>query len=98
MLHTRLVNVQKSAAVLQSATGIAPTLEDPALRQRLQAARQLRVRQQARGEKKWNVAMSGLAEQLDASVPDEEDAIELRFDYAQLCRSAGLWEQALRLR
>ena len=94
-LHTRLDDLERSAAVVHVATGKAPRLDDPARRTRLQNARRLRVRQQARGEGKWNVAMCGMAEQVEQA--DEEDKLELRFDMAKLCHSAGQWEQALEI-
>ena len=93
-LHTRIEDVEKSAAVVREATGEAPHLDDPALRQRLTAARQLRVRRQAKGESKWNLAMAGMAEQL-ASSTDPDVKLQLQFEHAQLSRSAGQWEQAL---
>jgi hypothetical protein len=94
-LHTRLDDVEKSAAVVREATGISPVLDDPGLRQRLTAARQLRVRKQAKGETKWNLAMAGMAEQL-VSTADPDDRLQLQFEHAILSRSAGAWEQALR--
>ena len=94
-LHTRLDDVEKSAAVVREATGQAPSLDDPGLRQRLTAARQLRVRKQAKGETKWNLAMAGMAEQL-VSTADPDDRLQLQFEHAILSRSAGAWEQALR--
>ena len=94
-LHTRLDDVEKSAEVVREATGQAPSLDDPGLRQRLTAARQLRVRRQAKGETKWNLAMAGMAEQL-ASTVDPDDKLQLQYEHAILSRSAGAWEQALR--
>ena len=68
---------------------------DEALRSRLGAARRMRVRQTARGEGKWNVAMAGLAEQVAAA--DADDRLELQYELAQLCISAGQCERALEL-
>ena len=94
-LHTRLDDVEKSAEVVREVTGQAPNLDEPGLRQRLTAARQLRVRRQAKGETKWNLAMAGMAEQI-ASTVDPDDRLELQYELAILSRSAGAWEQALR--
>ena len=94
-LHTRLDDVEKSAEVVREVTGQAPNLDEPGLRQRLTAARQPRVRRQAKGETKWNLAMAGMAEQI-ASTVDPDDRLELQYEHAILSRSAGAWEQALR--
>ena len=94
-LHTHIDDVEKSAAVVLQATGQAPSLDDPGLRQRLTAARRMRVRKRAREENKWNLALAGMAEQV-ASTADPEDKVDLQYEYAQVCRSAGQWEQALR--
>eukprot|EP00966_Prymnesium_polylepis_P326418 7382335-Prymnesium_polylepis.1 len=93
-LRTRLDDVEKCSAVVRAATGRTPSLDDPALRQRLTAARRLRVRQQALGEGKWNVAMAGMAEQI-AAAASGDDRLELQFELAKLCVSAAQWEQAL---
>ena len=93
-LHTRLDDVEASVAVVKEATGIAPSLEDPALRQRLTAARKLRVRRSAKEELKWNGALDGLAEQI-ASTTDPNDKLNLQFEHVQLSHSAGQYEQAL---
>ena len=94
-LFTRVTSVEKSADIIAEATGRAPDLDDEALRSRLGAARRMRVRQTARGEGKWNVAMAGLAEQVAAA--DADDRLELQYELAQLCISAGQCERALEL-
>ena len=95
-IHTRIDDVHRSAAVVQAATGVTPNLDDPALVQRLQSARMMRTRQKAREQRKWNTAMRGMTEQIEASM-DEQEAMELRFDLAKLCSSAAQLEQALQL-
>lgn len=95
VLHTRLDTVEKSAVTVAKATGRMPKIDDPALRQRLAAARAMRVRQQAREEKKWNAALHGLAEQV-ANTANMENRMELKFELAQLLQSAGQWELALK--
>ena len=60
-LQTKIDTVEKSAALVEKACGVKPNLDDPALRQRLTAARRMRMRQQAREEKKWNIALKGMA-------------------------------------
>ena len=95
-LHTRLEDVKKSAVMVHKATGQKPALDDPAVQQRLTKARQLRVRQQARDDSKWNVAMAGMAEQI-ACITDEEEKFDMQWEHAQLCTSAGQCEQALSL-
>ena len=94
VLHTRLDSVEKSAAVAGKATGRVPQLADPARQQRLAPARRLRARQQAWREKKWNAALSGMADEVAASSCEEERII-LQFERAQLYHSAGQWELAL---
>ncbi|KAK3245078.1 hypothetical protein CYMTET_36734 [Cymbomonas tetramitiformis] len=93
-LHTRLDTVEKSAEVVREATGHTPSLQDPVLLDRLAAARSMRIRQVARGEQKWNKAMAGMAQRI-ANTSDEDDRAELQFDLAELCVSAGQYEEAL---
>ena len=49
-VHDASTQVEKTAALVAAATGATPNLDDPALRQRLKEARQVRARQQARDE------------------------------------------------
>eukprot|EP00315_Gephyrocapsa_oceanica_P048955 CAMPEP_0185534170 /NCGR_PEP_ID=MMETSP1366-20130426/108813_1 /TAXON_ID=38817 /ORGANISM="Gephyrocapsa oceanica, Strain RCC1303" /LENGTH=703 /DNA_ID=CAMNT_0028145895 /DNA_START=48 /DNA_END=2156 /DNA_ORIENTATION=+ len=94
VLQSRLDKVEKTAALVAAATGATPNLDDPALRQRLKEARQVRARQQAREEKRWNAAMQGLAEQVAASA-DESKRLDLLLELAELEEAAGQWEAAL---
>ena len=50
---------------------------------RLQRARRLRVRMEAREESKWNLALAGLAEDA-AQACDEDDRAELVQEHAEL--------------
>ena len=54
------------------------------------------MRQQAREEGKWNLALAGLAEQVSETA-DANGKLQLKFQLAQLCCSAGQGEQALDL-
>jgi ferredoxin-NADP reductase len=93
LVCTRISDVEKSAAVIQQATGSMPSLEDPELVRRLGDARTMRVRNQARAEAKWNVALAGFSEHVMSKSGTER--LELQFELSQLMASAGLWEEAL---
>lgn len=95
-LHTRLVTVDKSVAVVEAATGKAPNIEDPAMWERLGAARRMRMRRLAKEEKRWNAAMSGMNEQI-AKTTDLDDRMELETELCELLVSAGRWELAAEL-
>lgn len=92
-LKARVCTLEKSAAVVQQATGKAPDLEDPERRQRLTNARQLRIRDEARKSNKWNTALNGFAETVAGSSGDQR--LQLQFEYCRLLLSAGLLELAL---
>ena len=94
-LQTKIDTVEKSAALVEKACGVKPNLDDPALRQRLTAARRMRMRQQAREEKKWNAALDNMAQEVANA--DDDDKLEMQFEFAQLLSSAGQLEQALDL-
>ena len=57
--------MEKSAECVEKSTGVLPSLDDPDLRARLQDARKMRVRQQAKETSKWNAALDGMAEQVE---------------------------------
>ncbi|CAE7223562.1 unnamed protein product [Symbiodinium pilosum] len=61
--------------------------------QRLANARQLRIRQQAREENKWNVALSGMGEQVVKASGNQR--LRLQMEHADLLYNAGFWEEAL---
>ena len=100
-LHARLDSVEKSAAAVAAVTGVAPDLSDPALVERLGAARRMRARTHARKEQKWNAALNGLAAEvaaLAAKAGGSADAhAELQYEQAQLELAAGRWEAAAAL-
>eukprot|EP00947_MAST-08B_sp_MAST-8B-sp1_P005406 g5406.t1 len=83
-----------SAEVVQRATGRSPNLDDAAMVARLQRARRLRVRTEAREQSKWNLALAGLREDLEQAQSSEERA-ELAQEYAELLAAAGFGERAL---
>jgi len=93
LVCTRITDVEKSAAVIQQATGSRPSLEEPGLVQRLGDARAMRVRNQARAEAKWNAALAGFSEHVMSK--SGNDRLEMQFELSQLLASAGLWEDAL---
>ena len=80
--------------VVEHACGRAPNLEDAELVARLQRARRVRVRMQARAEFKWNLAMDGLAEEAESAKGDGERA-ELIQELAELLTAAGFGDDAL---
>ena len=93
-VFARLCTISSTADIIEQACGLAPSLDDAELVGRLQRARQLRVRVQAREESKWNLALSGLAE----ACAQEEDADEragLVQEHAELLLAAGFAEMAL---
>eukprot|EP00928_Gymnodinium_smaydae_P079311 TRINITY_DN63273_c0_g1_i1.p1 TRINITY_DN63273_c0_g1~~TRINITY_DN63273_c0_g1_i1.p1 ORF type:complete len:539 (+),score=58.99 TRINITY_DN63273_c0_g1_i1:66-1619(+) len=90
-IHTRVISIEKSAAVVQWAIGQMPNLEDPALKQRLEEARSARIRVQARESSKWNRALGTFAKEAQAQAM----SLDGRAEYAELLDSAGLWQQAL---
>ena len=53
------------------------------------------MRQQAREEKKWNAALDNMAQEVANA--DDDDRLEMQFEFAQLLSSAGQLEQALDL-
>lgn len=92
-MFTKIHDLEKSSAVVKEATGIMPSLDDPSVVQRLTDVRQMRIRQQARDESKWNTALSGFAEKMSNKSGNE--LLQLKFEYCELLQSACCWEQAL---
>jgi ferredoxin-NADP reductase len=92
-VFTRLHDVDKSSAVVKQATGVAPVLSDPAVVQRLTDARQMRIRQQARDESKWNIGLFGFGDTVLNKSGNQR--LQLQFEYAGLLESATCWEKAL---
>jgi len=92
-MFTRVHDVEKSSSVVHEATGIMPSLDDASLVQRLTDSRQLRIRQQARNESKWNAAMSCFAKHM--SEKSGSQRLQLQLEFSELLQAAGLWEEAL---
>lgn len=90
----RIRDLNKSAEVVQQATGIAPDMEDPERKQRLTDARQLRIRDEARKSGKWNTGLKGFAEQIERSKGNQR--LQLQFEHARLLASAGQLDLALK--
>jgi ferredoxin-NADP reductase len=89
-----LCDLSGSAALVARASGRAPSLEDPAMVARLERARQLRMRMQAREESKWNLALSGMGEAVQ-NARSAEEREELMQEHAELLASAGYHSKAL---
>lgn len=97
-LFARIRDLSCSAQVVQHACGRAPDLEDDELVAKLQRARRVRVRMQAKEECKWNLALSGFAEEVEqASAGSAEGQEELMQEQAELLAAAGFAHEALQL-
>ena len=93
-IFARLCSLSATAGLVEKASGHAPNLDDAAMVGRLQRARRLRVRMEAREESKWNLALSGFADDV-AHTEDEEDRAELVQEHAELLAAAGFVDKAL---
>ena len=93
-IFAKLCDLSSTAHVVELASGKAPSLEDAEMVKRLERARRLRARMEAREESKWNLALSGLAEDVERA-ESEEDRAELTQEYAELLAAAGFGEKAL---
>ena len=93
-IFAKLCTLSATADVVEKASGRAPNLDDAAMVQRLDRARRLRIRMEAREESKWNLALAGLAEDA-AQAEDEDDRAELVQEQAELLASAGFADRAL---
>ncbi len=60
-LVAKVTSLSASADVVERATGVRPSLDDPTLRERLGNARQARLAEAARAEARWNTALRALA-------------------------------------
>ena len=87
-IFAKLCSLSASAEVVERASGRAPNLEDAEMVARLQRARRVRIRTEAREESKWNLALAGLAEDV-AHAEDEESRMKLVHEQAELLASAG---------
>lgn len=95
-LFAQVCDLAKSAAVVERAAREAPSLEDPQMLARLSRARRIRVRNQAREESKWNLALAGFDEDM-ASAKSQEDREELIQEHAELLAAAGFPDRAIAL-
>ena len=93
-IFAKLCTLSATAELVERATGRAPNLGDAGMVARLERARRLRVRMEAREESKWNLALAGLAEDVEQA-EDEEDKAELVQEHAELLAAAGLVDRAL---
>lgn len=82
-MFARLCTLSATAEVVERASGRAPNLGDAEMVARLQRARRLRVRMEAREESKWNLALAGLAEDVE-NTEDDDDRAELVQEHAEL--------------
>ena len=92
-LITRIVDSAKCQTVIQHATGMSASEIDYAMGERLEIVRQQQVRNVARKEGKWNIAMSGIHAQIASS--EGKTRVELQLELARLFQSAGYLEEAL---
>ena len=83
--HTRIRSMEASAAVVVSATGKQPPLDDPEISERLSGVRSQRVREHACSVYRWNTALHALAEQITkgASKAGQELVNHLRVLYSK---------------
>ena len=93
-IFAKICDLPASADVVEQATGRAPSMDDPEMVARLQRARRLRIRMEAREESKWNIALSGLADDV-VRAESEEDRAELVQEHAELLAAAGFGDKAL---
>jgi len=92
-LFTRILDVQKSVRIVETAKGAKLNLDDADMFQRMAVARQTRIRQQACLESKWNVALAGMSDQI--SIAPDRRRFKLQKEFGELLYKAGLWEEAL---
>ena len=93
-IFARLCTLSDTAEVVKVASGRAPSLDDADMVARLDRARRLRMRMEAREESKWNRALSGLAEDVERA-KSEEDRAELLQEHVELLAAAGFGDKAL---
>ena len=93
LMFTELRDLSSTVALVERVNGSIPRIDSTKMT-RLEKARRLRLRMQAREESKWNLALSGVAEDLKCACSDE-DRLELIQDQANVLAAAGLGEEAL---
>ena len=62
--HTRISSTEASAAVVKTATGKDPPLDDPEVLARLAGVRAMRVREHAASIYRWNTALDAISKQM----------------------------------
>ena len=62
--HTRVSSTEVSAAVVKTATGKDPPMDDPVVLERLSGVRAMRVRERAASTFRWNVALNVITKQM----------------------------------
>ena len=62
--HMRISSTELSAAVVKTATGKDPPLDDPGVLERLSDVRAMRVREHASSVYRWNVALDAITKQM----------------------------------
>ena len=62
--HTRISSTEASAAVVKTATGKDPPLDDPGVLERLSDVRAMRVREHASSIYRWNMALDAITKQM----------------------------------
>ena len=93
LMFTELRDLSSTVALVERVNGSIPRIDSTKMT-RLEKARRLRLRMRAREESKWNLALSGVAEDLKCAYSDE-DRLELIQDQANVLAAAGLGEEAL---
>ena len=93
LMFTEISDLSCTMALVKRVSGSIPRIDSTKMT-RLEKARRLRLRMQAREESKWNLALSGVAEDLKCACSDE-DRLELIQDQANVLAAAGLGEEAL---
>ena len=87
--HTRISSTEVSAAVVKTATGIDPPLDDPRVLERLSDVRAMRVREHASSIYRWNAALDAITKQIaDQRAVRGESSSEL------VCASQALFAKA----
>ena len=91
--HMRISSTKASAAVVKTATGKDPPLDDPGVLERLSDVRAMRVREHASSIFRWNLALSSITKQIaDQRAAKGEPSSELVHASQALFAKAGFSE------
>ena len=94
--HTRISSTEASAAVVKTATGEDPPLDDPEVLARLAGVRAMRVREHAASIYRWNAALDAITKQMaDQRARGGEPSSELVHASQALFAKAGYSESHL---